>query len=146
MKKEDLKGKEGKENGANEHMATSMGIGVGMCFGVSLGLSFGQLLFDNMSLGMSFGLPIGMLIGMFVGMAIDAAKAKQLNEGSYTITTITPNEENTAYSVVIINKLGVEKTVIVSKEEMETNLFKINNEVSLKVDGTLEQVVHKSEE
>lgn len=55
-------------------------------------------------------------------------------------------EENTEYSVVIINKLGKEKSVILTKEEMETKLFEINKEVSLKEDGSLEPVVHKVED
>lgn len=48
--------------------------------------------------------------------------------------------------MVIINKLGKEKSVILTKEEMETKLFEINKEVSLKEDGSLEPVVHKVED
>ncbi|MDD3141978.1 MAG: hypothetical protein PHX08_23865 [Lachnospiraceae bacterium] len=126
--------------GNDSHKHRAAGMSIGMCLGVALGVSFGQMLFDNISLGMCYGLPIGMIIGMTIG----AARDKQISKEAYKIKEIIPNENATEYSIIIVNRLGVEKTVIVSKREMATELFTIDDFVSLDEDGTIEQVANRA--
>jgi len=141
IKKEDLEIADKKaENGSHKHIA--LGMSLGMCFGVALGLSFGQILFNNMSLGMCYGLSAGMIIGMAIG----AARDKQINKETYKIKEIISKENTNEYSIVILNKLGDEKTVTVTKGEMDTELFTIDDFVSLDEDGTIEQVIEHDED
>ncbi len=124
----------------------TMGMCLGMCFGVSIGTVIGQSVFDNMSTGTTMGLCLGMLIGMVIGAMKDKAVNEQIEEQGYVVKTITMQENEKTYSVVIENKNGNESIVIVPQGIMDEETFCVGDMVYLNEDGNIEQAYDKEEE
>ncbi len=123
---------------------TNMGMALGMCFGMSIGVSFGNL-FDNTGIGISMGLCIGMLLGLLIGAQKDKEVNKQMEEQGYSIKEIVSISDK-EYIVTIVNKLGEEQNISVSKGEMEEEEFVVGDIVFLDEDGMLEQVYDKEDD
>ena len=124
---------------------TSMGMALGMCLGVSIGTALGTT-FDNMALGTSLGLCVGMAIGCVLGSQKDKEVNKQVEEEGYAIKDIKKNEQKEEYIITIVNKLGEEMVVIVSKGQMEEENFEIDDVVFLDDEGVIEQAYDKEDE
>lgn len=132
---------EDASNNKSSHKYQNLGMSTGMCFGVSIGMALGYTVFDNSSLGMCFGLSIGMLIGMLLGMEKDKRINAQMESEGYIVTDIVPiDEEKKEYTVIVTNKTGEQKSIPVSKAEIEAEEIQLNDLVYLDEDSHLEKI------
>ncbi len=106
---------------------------IGLSIGLSLGVALGMTLFDNIA--------IGMCLGMSIGMALGAIKDKKINEQiekeGYIIHSIENNK------VIIINKIGEQKVINMTNEEIVAEEFSVGDIVYLDEKGMLEQAYDK---
>lgn len=120
------------EKNANE------GMSMGMCFGVAIGTSLG-VVFDNIAMGVGLGLCIGLLIGFAMGSHKDKLVDEQVSEKGYTVKEIIPRDKK-EYSVIIEDKMGETKEVIIPVGIMDTELFSVGDIVYLDEDGMIELI------
>ena len=79
-----------------------------------------------------------------IGSKKDQAVNDQVEEKGYTIKEINLKENN-GYSIVIEDKFGNKKEVLIPSGIMETELFSVGDVVYLDEDGMIEQVYDKDE-
>lgn len=87
-----------------------------------------------------------MAIGCVLGSQKDKEVNKQVEEEGYAIKDIKKNEQKEEYIITIVNKLGEEMVVIVSKGQMEEENFEIDDVVFLDDEGVIEQAYDKEDE
>lgn len=125
----------------DKNMNSSMGMY--MCFGVAIGTSLGVVL-DNIAYGVAIGISLGAAVGAIIGSKKDRAVNEQVEEKGYTIKEINPIENN-EYNIVIEDKSGDMKAVLIPGGIMETELFSVGDIVYLDDEGMIEQVYDNDE-
>ena len=115
----------------------------GSKFGAAIGTSLG-VVFDNIAYGVALGISLGVAVGAIIGLKKDQAVNDQVEEKGYTIKEINL-KENHGYSIVIEDKFGNKKEVLIPSGIMETELFSVGDVVYLDEDGMIEQVYDKDE-
>ncbi len=128
------------------HKNMTFGMSVGMCFGVAMGSALGESVFGNTGTGLAIGLCAGMCVGMILGAGKDHAVNQQLEEQGYIIKDIQQSTGKKEYSVLIVNKRGEERSVIISKGELEAETLSVGDVVYLDEEGSLERAYDDDDE
>ena len=119
---------------------TSLGLCLGLSIGLSLGLAIGKFAFDSMTIGMCVGLGCGMCFGAAFGALMDKKINAQIEEKGYIVKSITQIADSEDFTVIIVDKAGIEKGFIKSDKQIKAESLAEGVQVYLDEKGNLTRI------